>query len=127
MRIRIILLPLVLALVLVGLTGCGPGATSDGASGDWSMAFVIWEGDTYKRVGANGETVGEVGEKLGEVTTFSDDEAKQVKRGEVFSNFLPEGTGLYAIDGVDEKEAIAAKIGTEGQYLKLVSSGSYPY
>lgn len=91
------------------------------------MAFVIWEGDKYKRVGIEGETILEVGDKLGEVTTYSDDEAKRVKRGDVISNFLPEGTGLYAIDGIDQMEAIAAKIEAEGRYMKLVNAGSYPY
>ncbi|QPC45909.1 hypothetical protein [Mangrovibacillus cuniculi] len=69
----------------------------------WAYELVVWGGNVYS---LQDETVEEVGEKIGEVTSYSDMESL----GGNFSNAYPVGTAYYSLVGIDKSEAIAVEI-----------------
>ncbi|MTD31858.1 hypothetical protein [Planomicrobium sp. YIM 101495] len=84
----------------------------------WAYPFVVWDDALYV---TTKETVENVGEKIGEVTAYSDMEQLSGN----FSNTYQEGTAYYKIDGVPTDEAIAVEDG--GTFVKAVWESAYTY
>jgi hypothetical protein len=90
----------ILSISVVILIGCSPSSSKD-----WIYNFVVWEDYMYVVSDEYTENVGDV---LGEVTKYSDQEA--IYNGN-FSNYFRKGTKYYAIKGVSTSEAIAIQEG----------------
>lgn len=73
------------------------------AFANYASFFVVYEDHVYE---LSSETVEEVGEKLGEVTEYSD--RAEFYSGN-FSNAYEVGTAYYEIPGVDPSEKIAVE------------------
>lgn len=115
---RLFLAVLVLFSSLVA--GCSDRAAT--GSGDWAYAFVRWQGDSY-RVTEESVPAAEIGEKLGEVEHFSDDENFSASGRSTWSNAYPAGTEFFEISGHSSNDAIAVKVEKEDvgtAYVKLV-------
>ena len=78
----------------------------------WAYEFVVYNNNTYE---VTREKVAQVGDKLGEVTAYSD---MDVLSGN-FSNRYKVGTAYYKIIGVDVSEAIAVEV-THETYRRAV-------
>ena len=76
----------------------------------WAYEFVVYNDAVYV---VTGEAEGEVGEKLGEVTYYSD----MYTHSGNFSNHYPKGTEYYEIIGVDPSEMIAVRVQPD-RYLR---------
>ncbi len=100
---------------LVSVLGLLSVCTSSGK--DWNSSFIVWHGDMYE---VNSEYIQEVGDKLGQVTVYSDREATYIG---TFSNTYRKGTKFYAIPGESSDDMIA--IEEEGKYRKAVNTGKY--
>ncbi|MFF2175880.1 hypothetical protein ACFVT8_05375 [Lysinibacillus sp. NPDC058147] len=90
----------ILLISVLILIGCSPAS-----SPDWVNSFVVW--DDYMYV-VSDEYTENVRDVLGEVTKYSDQEAKYDGN---FSNHYREGTKYYEIKGVSPSEAIAIQEG----------------
>lgn len=86
---------------------------------DWAYRFVVWNDTIYIM---SEEYVTEVGEEIGQVTSYSDLKPK----GGNFSNAYPKGTKYYAIKGVDRGKAIDVQQ-KDHTYKKAYSEGIYEY
>ncbi|MBM7579406.1 hypothetical protein [Jeotgalibacillus terrae] len=83
----------------------------------WAYPFVVWDGFVYQ---VTDEPVEEVGEKIGEVTAYSDMESLSGN----FSNAYQEGTHYYSIAGTDSADVIAVEV-TGDQYVKAYREHEY--
>ena len=83
----------------------------------WAYEFVVYESNVYK---VTEEDVFEIGDKLDEVTSYSDMEELSGN----FSNEYQKGTAYYAINGVDPSEAIAVEIAS-ATYKKAIYQMPY--
>lgn len=89
----------------------------------WAYKFVVWNDFIYVVDEDKTENrVENVGERLGEVTVYSD--MNQHKGN--FSNAYEEGTGYYKIIGVPTSGTIAVEV-REGVYLKAEREGIYDF
>lgn len=88
----------ILSTFLLILAGC-----TSSSSMDWAHNFVVWDEYIYIVSDEYTENVGEV---LGEVTHYSDQEATYTGN---FSNKYEEGTKYYKIEGVSTEVAIAVE------------------
>jgi hypothetical protein len=104
-------------LFAVSLTGCSL-SHSNNSSADWAYSFVVWDGFIYQ---LGDEYVGEISEKIGEVTKYSDLEGTYSGN---FSNVYDKGTKYYAIKGISTEEAIAVEE-KDGRYRKAIRDGKY--
>lgn len=89
-------------------------------SADWAYPFVVYSGSLYVVT----DTVVEperIGNLLGKVTRYSDREGTY---GGNFSNAFPKGTRYYAIEGMSEKQGIAAQT-EDGRYVLAEYGGKY--
>ncbi|MGE7997595.1 hypothetical protein ACQKOF_02725 [Lysinibacillus sp. NPDC093190] len=97
----------ILSTSVLILIGC-----STYSSPDWVYNFVVW--DDYMYV-VSDEYTENVGDMLGEVTKYSDQEAIY---DENFSNHYREGTKYYEIKEVSTSEAIAIQEGDSYRIAK---------
>jgi len=97
----------ILSFSLLIFTGCSSQAS-------WIYDFVKYEDVFYK---VTEEKVENVGEKLGEVTSYLDMEGEAPN---LSSNVYDVGTEIYSIEGIDVKEAIAVKV-KDGEFIKLIA------
>lgn len=87
-----------------------------------SFAFqsVKWNDQLYKLTDEKlSEADIELDEAIGEIKHYSTLEAENIPND--YSNFLPEGTKLWAIKGIDSSEAIAVKHNNDS-YMKFVKA-----
>lgn len=118
MKLNYPVILVVLTIMIMCLGGCAFSSekpTEVESSKDWAFHFVIWNGNMYIKTS---ETVKIIGEQLGEVEHYSDDETDV--QTDLYSNFFPEGSQLFSIEGVSTASAIAVEQ-TNGSYLKLES------
>ncbi|MFJ6211186.1 hypothetical protein [Lysinibacillus sp. NPDC092081] len=102
----------ILSISVLMLIGC-----SSSSSPDWVYNFVVW--DDYMYV-VSDEYTENVGNVLGEVTKYSDQEA--IYDGN-FSNHYREGTKYYKIKEVSTSEVIAIQ---EGDSFRIANrEGKY--
>lgn len=94
-------------LAALFLAGCAQSAQSRAYS-----RLVTYRGARY--VGTV-KAVTAVGEKLGAIAVSSDRESED--GDDLFSNYYPVGTGLYAIPGVDTGTAVAVGV-SDGRYIR---------
>lgn len=105
--------PIFMILCLLILeTGC-----TNNSSADWAYSFVVWNEDMYK---VSDESVEEVGEKIGELAIYSDQEGSYTGN---FSNKFEKGTSYYSIPGISTEEAIAVQ--DEDKFRKVIREGKY--
>ena len=105
---------LVIGLCLITLSsvvGCGRTQTT---AASWAFDSVKWHNHIYR---VTTETVGGVGQQIGVVTNYSDNEA--TPETGTFSNKYPVGTKLFSILNTDTIDAIAVQT-KDGSYLKAV-------
>ncbi|MFD1030257.1 hypothetical protein [Metaplanococcus flavidus] len=88
----------ILSIVLLTLAGC-----TSTSSQDWASNFIVLDGYIYIVSDEYTENVGEV---IGQVTHYSDQEATYAGN---FSNMYEEGTKYYEIEGVSREVAIAVE------------------
>ncbi|MCP3776581.1 hypothetical protein NLX71_25380 [Paenibacillus sp. MZ04-78.2] len=118
------LLSLVLAFALTTLVACGtpiaPEKKTAMSVTDWKYRFVYWNGNIYAV--SKDEKVVEIDKEIGEVETYSDQEA-DFSKSTVFSNAFPKGAKLYSISNVDQNAAIAVE-SEVGKYTILKKTES---
>ncbi|MCD5323453.1 MULTISPECIES: hypothetical protein [Pontibacillus] len=85
----------------------------------WAYPFVVWDNNLYV---VTDEVVTDVGDRIGQVTRYSDME----QYGGNFSNVYKKGTNYYAIEGVSTDQAIAVK-DQNGTYVKANWEKEYNY
>lgn len=85
----------------------------------WAFEFVVYENGVYE---VTDEDVTVTGEKLGEVTAYSDMEQLAGN----FSNHYQVGTTYYEIEGIDPGDAIAVEIAAN-KYKKAVYDKPYNF
>lgn len=102
---------IVLCMMLLVLVPQAAFATS------WDGEFVVYENSSYM---VTTESVSEIGEKLGEVTHYSD----MYSVSGNFSNHYPVGTAYYKIIGIDVSDAIAVEVAS-GKYVKAAYEHEY--
>lgn len=103
---------MLLSIAIIGTAVTTVSATS------WAFPFVVYDESIYV---ITEQSVEQIGEKLGEVTAYSDME----QQGGNFSNHYPVGTEYYAMDGVAPSQAIAIK--TDSQYIRANYESPYNY
>lgn len=85
----------------------------------WAYPFVVYNDGVYI---ITEEKVEEVGEKIGEVTYYSDMEQHSGN----FSNQFKKGTAYHKIEGIDVNVAIAVQV-SDNEYIKATYDGPYEY
>ena len=85
----------------------------------WAYEFVVYNDAVYV---VTSEAEGEVGEKLGEVTYYSD----MYTHSGNFSNHYPKGTEYYEIIGVDPSEMIAVRVQPD-RYVRATYQHRYEH
>lgn len=86
----------------------------------WAYFFVVYDGHIYT-LGEETLPDSQIGERLGEVTHYSDREGTY---GGHFSNYLPQGSGYYTILHTPVEEAIAVQ-DTDGTYVRANYEAPY--
>lgn len=102
----------IISFLLLAVVGC-----TSTSSPDWASNFVVMDGYIYIVSDEYTEAVGDV---LGQVTHYSDQEATYTGN---FSNIYVEGTKYYEIDGVSSEVAIA--IEENDKYRIAKQDGKY--
>lgn len=100
-----------LAVLMAGCSSSNGQHKTDVGNADWAYTFVVWEGDSYK-VTEDNVKADNIGNKIGEVTKYSDDEIDATRK-ENFSNEYEEGTGYYEINDTKASVAIAVEVNDE--------------
>ncbi|MEI5907110.1 hypothetical protein WAK64_08580 [Bacillus spongiae] len=106
--------------VLIMIVSC---TQSNSSSKDWKSSFIVWQKDLYA-VTSDIVKEQDVGESIGKVTSYSDQEVN-ARKGEVFSNEFQKGSIIYEIQGMSTEEAIVVK--EQGVLTKLINKGGYDY
>lgn len=112
--VRSEMMKILLATTIISLTLLGCSA-QEKTNEVLSFEFVSWENDIY--VVSEGEKLekDEVGQRIGEVTEFVDQEGRNYE-GTV-SNVFKEGTKLYEIKGIGINQGIAVQK-DDGTFIK---------
>ena len=98
-------------MTLSSVVGCGRTQTT---AASWAFDSVKWHNHIYR---VTTETIGNVGQQIGAVTNYSDNEA--TPETGTFSNKYPVGTKLFSIPNTDTIDAIAVQT-KDGSFLKAV-------
>ncbi|QSS98861.1 hypothetical protein IMZ31_12205 [Pontibacillus sp. ALD_SL1] len=85
----------------------------------WAYPFVVWDNSLYI---VTDQEVTDVGERIGQVTRYSDME----QYGGNFSNVYEKGTNYYAIKGIPTYQSIAVKE-KSGRFVKADWEKEYTY
>lgn len=108
MKKQILSIIFLIACSSILLASCSFGNSNT----SWAYTFVGWEGNTYQ---LTSDYVDTVGEELGEITMYSDNEGTYTG---TFSNEYEKGTKLYAIPNIPTGDAIAVQE-KDGRHRKM--------